>query len=229
MERIATVRWHTPAPTSVDEELAIFADGRARLLVARPRDGGATVGAFAAAVDASDARALGDRGTLDIDLLAPAGADATRLVESAERVAAAARERPLATATFAVRPIGASGADRVRVALVVTGGGTEPVQLELSAGGSALHFARDGREVAWRELPPLEVGFVTGEAVGLGGLRRRAVIAPGVVGAISLDVEAHPGADAVAVQVAGLLYGGLPDQPEPRAFEIRTPPASLAG
>ena len=39
MERLSTVRWHSPPPTSVDEELALYDDGTAWLTVRRSRDG----------------------------------------------------------------------------------------------------------------------------------------------------------------------------------------------
>ena len=46
MKRVATVEWHSPPPTSVDERLAIFDDGSAWLVVRRPRALSGPIGSF---------------------------------------------------------------------------------------------------------------------------------------------------------------------------------------
>ena len=77
----------------------------------------------------------------------------------------------------------------------------------------------------WRFPPPL-TGFVTPDAVGLGGLARRAEIPPGTFGAILLEVqepEATPG-EKVVVALSGWLAEGLPDQELPLPFRVRTAP-----
>lgn len=220
--RIATVRWMTPPPTSVDETLAVYADGSARLVVVGPREAGAAIGTYAGTVDPDDRTALEALGSLSVDLLAapPAGrSSATLLV--AERVAGALRAAPLATAGFAARPLG-SAAGRIRIGLVVVGGGSRAVELELSPESCAILFAGEAAPLGWLDLPRLETGFVTPRAVGLGGLRDRAIIEPGVIGAISVEVALPPEATTVAFRVAGRLYEALPDEPEGRGFEVLT-------
>ena len=87
-----------------------------------------------------------------------------------------------------------------------------------------VHVEAGGATRAWFEAGPPVTGFVTRDAVGLGGLGRRAEIPPGTLGAILLDVpgiDAVAG-DAVAVALGGWLAEGLPDQELPLPFHVRT-------
>lgn len=226
--RSATVRWTTPPPTSVDEVLAVYADGTARLVVAGPRDIGGAVGTYAGTVDPDDRTALAALGSLEVDLLAaPRAPEPPTALAVAERLAAGLRATPLATAAFAAHPLG-SVEGRVRVGLVVVGDGSRAVELELSPASCAVLFGSDAGPVGWLDLPLPETGFVTPAAIGLGGLRDRAIVEPGLVGAISVEVVPPPGAATVAFRVAGRLYETLPDEPEGRPFGVVTRAVPLA-
>ena len=231
MKRVAAFHWRTPPPTSVDEELVLFDGGTARLLVLRPRAGESAVGAGACHPVDDDAAILAAAGPgpTEFDLLAPpTDAAAARLMAVADRVADAARATPLAVATFHARPLAPVADGRLAMSLLVVASGTAAVEFELDVAASAVHFSSAGQPVGWHDLPELPVGFVTRDAEGLGGVRRRARVDPGAFGAIAFDVAAPPGASAVALQVAGWLHEGLPDEPEPRRFEVRTAEAPIA-
>jgi hypothetical protein len=83
---------------------------------------------------------------------------------------------------------------------------------------------KEGAERAWFEPAPPETGFIAPSAEGLGGLGRRAVIAPGAAGALVLQVPelAQADGDGVAVSASGWLAEGLPDEPMPARFRVRT-------
>ena len=103
---LATFEWHTPPPTSVDEELALYDDGSAVLVVRQPRRPTATVGSYVAHPGADDARLLAAAGPGPVvfDLLAPATDAATEatggLMAAADRVAADSLATPRAVVTF---------------------------------------------------------------------------------------------------------------------------------
>lgn len=231
MQRVAAFRWGTPPPTSVDEELVLFDDGTARLLVLRPRAGGSAVGAYTCHPVDDDAAALASAGPgpTEFDLLAPPTDPGTkRLMTVADRTVVAARAAPFAVATFHAKPLAAVADGRLAMSLLVVASGTAAVEFELDVPASAAHFSSAGQPVGWHDLPELPTGFVTRDAEGLGGVRRRARINPGAFGAIAFEVTAPIGASTVAVQVAGWLHDGLPDAPEPRRFEVRTAEAPFA-
>ena len=216
MERLVTVRWESPPPTSVDEELAAYDDGSVWLVVRGSRDGAATIGTWSTTPGEEEHTALVAAGDVVIDLRRSGGAS-----ETAERLRAAALSEPVATAQF----VAARGPAR-SVTLAAIGGGTRPVQFELQPDSLTVHVEVDGATTAWFEVPPPLTGFVTPDAVGLGGLARRAEIPPWTFGAILLDVqdlEAAPG-DKIAVALAGWLAYGLPDQELPLPFRVRTAP-----
>ncbi len=221
MERMATVRWVSPPPTSVDEELAVYDDGSAWLVIRAPRDGGPAIGTWSAAVDEAAAEAAAQLGDVVVDLLNPEPAPAV-----AERLRAAALEQPVAVARFYADASGLPS-----VSLAVVGDGTRAVQFELAADALALHLDRDGATVAWSEAPPPVTGFITPDADGLGGLRTRAVVEPGAFGVVLLDATSLPAAagDTIAVEVRGQLAEGLPDAPRPASFRVRTGPAAVIG
>jgi hypothetical protein len=214
MQRLASVRWESPPPTSVDEELAAFDDGTVWLVVRCSRDGSPTIGTWSTTPTSDGHAALVDVGDVVIDLL-----HARAVPEVAEELRAAALAAPVATAEF----VAAQGVGET-VTLAAVGGGTRPVEFELDPDALTVHVERDGATLAWFEVTRPITGFVTPDAVGLGGLGRRAVIAPGAFGAIALaapGMEAVDG-DEIAVQAAGWLANGLPDQELPLAFRVRT-------
>jgi hypothetical protein len=222
MERVATFAWQTPPPSSVDESLVLYDDGRAWLVVRRPRSRGAAIGSYVAQPAKDDLAALAGAGPGPITFeLLHADPTLTGLMSVADRVAADARDLPMAVATFYGQSLGAAGG-RLRMSLAVVAAGERAVQFDLDPAACAVHFSREGEALAWYELPPPETGFITEDAEGLGGLGRRAIVPPGEWGAISLLVPAPPGPADVSVQVAGWLYEALPDEPTPARFEVRT-------
>lgn len=219
--RLATIRWQSPPPTSVDEELVAYDDGSAWLVVRGPRDGSATIGTWCGTIDPDEHAELVKIGDRTIDLLRPDGGSPVP-----DRVVLAVKATPLATAQFlAVR--GDDGA----VTLAVLGGGTRPVQVELDPDSITVHLHTAGATTMWFPVAPPATGFIAPDAAGLGGLHRRAVIAPGVFGALLLDgsEQADAGSDEVAVQLSGWLTDSLPDDVNPARFGVRTVPGSAAG
>jgi hypothetical protein len=69
MRRLATVRWQSPPPTAVDEELAGYDDGTVWLVVRGSRDGSATVGTWSVTPSADEHAALVAAGDVVVDLL----------------------------------------------------------------------------------------------------------------------------------------------------------------
>ena len=218
MRRLATVRWQSPAPTSVDEELAAYDDGSVWLAVRSSRDGTPTIGTWSTTPAAEDHAALVAAGDIVVDLL-----HAQTVPEVVERLRTEALARPVATAQF----LAAGGAGE-SVTLAVVGGGTRPVQFELDPGSLTVHAEKDGVETAWLEPAPPATGFITPSAEGLGGLGRRAEMAPGAMGALVLEVPELTQADGddVAVSASGWLAEGLPDEPMPARFRVRTAAAT---
>src|SRR5215204_1850033 len=104
MSTLVTVRWITPPPSAIDERLLVYADGQARLEVARPRVGRDLVGAFVGPVTAAEVDALTSAGpevTMDVTVNDP-GVAAVGVV--AAQVADRLRANPLAAAAFFARP-----------------------------------------------------------------------------------------------------------------------------
>jgi hypothetical protein len=220
--RVVEFVWRTPPPTSVDEQLVIYDDGTACLVVRKPRTPSPSIGSYICSPDAAELELVGSfgPGTITIDLLHPPGDQ--RLVAAwptLERLHDDALEHPEAIATFHA---GAPATAAAPLSLLVVAAGQRPVQFELNPASSALHFSQDGQPIAWREFPEIHTGFITPNIVGLGGLRSPAVVEPGAYGAIALDVRPPDGADTVSIQVAGWLRAALPDEEFPRPFEVRT-------
>jgi len=232
VERVATFVWRTPPPTSVDEEMAVFDDGSARLVVRRPRLPSAAVGTYLGHPGDEDLRALSAAGpgpvTFDLRRAPDSTAEA-QLLEVANRVADVARQTALAVAEFYARPLPSEDPSVLPTSLMVVASGTQPVEFELDPRMLAIHFAQAGQPVAWRELPEPAMGFMTPDAEGLGGLRSAAEVDPGRYGAILFTVESHPGATSVDIQVGGWLRNALPDHPMPEPFEVRTSEAEIQG
>lgn len=224
MRRVATFIWRTPPPTSVDEELALYDDGSAWLVVRRPMTQAPTIGTFSQAPEQAtfDELAQTGPGPIVFDLLGPADERTAALMAAANRAADSARAAPVASAAFYARPMGAPSDGRLSVALQVVAAGKRTVQFQLDPARCAVHFSNLGQPAGWVEFPVLETGFITPEAEGLGGLNRRAAIDPGGWGSLVVDVAAPAAVTAVAAQVAGTLYEGLPDYPEGTRFMVRT-------
>jgi hypothetical protein len=232
VRRLATFAWHTPPPTSVDEELAIFDDGSAWLVVRGPRTATRAIGTYRCEPARADHRALGSAGpgTTRFDLLKPAAADA-KLRATAERVAAAARESPDAVATFTIAgsPAGPGSAPgTLALSLLVVASGTRAVEFRLDPDASSVLFGRSGQTLSWSDLPRLASGFTTADAVELGGVRRTARIEPGDYAAIAFSLPAPTGTSAVSARVAGWLSSVPPDKPQPGRFELLTDDAPIA-
>lgn len=237
MRRLATFAWRTPAPTSVDEELAIFDDGSAWLVVRGPRTATPAIGTYRCKPARADHRALSSAGpgTVQFDLLKPpaGGADA-KLAAVANRVVGAAREAPDAVATFYVRALDSSGSGAGSASgarallLLVVASGTRAVEFRLDPGASSVLFGRDGQTLTWSDLPRLASGFTTADAVELGGVRRTARIEPGDYGAIAFDLPAPAGASDASARLAGWLTSAPPDEHQPGRFGLLTDEAPLA-
>lgn len=230
MRRLATFAWQTPAPTSVDEELAIFDDGSAWLVVRGPRTATPAIGTYRCEPTKADHRALGAAGpgTVQFDLLHPpaSGADA-KLLAIADRVAAAARKAPDAVATFYVRQLEPGASGPLALSLQVVASGTRAVEFRLDPEGSSVLFGRGGQTLSWSDLPRLASGFVTADAVELGGVRRTARIEPGDYAVIAFDLSVPSGASNVAVRVAGWLSSSPPDEDVPGRFDVSTDEAPV--
>ena len=216
MAETARIRWQSPPPTSVDEELVVYDDGAAYLIVRTSRDASPVIGTWQADVDAVDLDALAGQERI-VDLRHPA---LDPVISTAERIAAAARATPLATATFY-----ASTLPGGEVALLAVGGGTGPTDFQLDPDSVIVHVEDShGNEVGWQSMQRLETGFVSPEPQGLGGVGRPAEIPPGAYGVIALNGPAIAGGPegAVAVEVTGQLRDALPEQPSDEHFRVRT-------
>jgi hypothetical protein len=215
MERVGSVRWRSPPPTSVDEELASYDDGSVWLVVRCSRDGSPAIGTWSITPSESDFAALRAVGDVVVELLEPRGAP-----EIAETLRAAALTIPVATARFVAQ------AGVGEVTLAALGAGTRPVEFELDPSTITVHVEKDGATVAWFEARPPATGFITPDAAGLGGLGRRAQIPPGALGALCVEVPGMATAETVTVGLSGWLAEGLPDQPMPTPFAVRAAPVS---
>jgi hypothetical protein len=230
MARVATFLWQTPAPTSVDEELALYDDGTAYLVVRRPLHGGPALGAYKAAPGkgAFDELAAAGPGPIQFDLLHTPAPAVLALMTRAREVADGALDKPEAVAFFYARRLPGAEEGQLSLALGVVGQGERSVRIQLDPRACGVHFSNDGQEVAWVELPPPQLGFVTAEADLLGGLNMRAEIDPGQWGTINVDVSlpAEP-ATAAAIAVGGTLYEALSDELQPGRFDVRTDDVDL--
>lgn len=201
MAETARIRWTSPPPTEVDEELQVDDDGNALLVVRTARDASPEVGTFSAQASAEDLAVLAGQ-RRDVDLR-HVGSDP--VITVADAVARAAHDHPVAVATFYVAPVPGGG-----LALQAVGSGLRPAQVELDRDSVIVHLERDGREFAWHEHPRLETGFVSPEPEGLGGVGRPAEIPPGGYGAIALSDLGLVGPGKVSVEVRGWLRDEQP-------------------
>ena len=212
MVQIARIRWTSPPPTSIDEELAVYADGQALLVVRVARDGAPVIGTYGTSAGPEDLALLADQ-RREIDIRHVPTDDG---LVAAERVAALVREHPLATATFhaAALPGGT-------VALQSVGGGSSPAEFQLEPTSVLVHLEREGTDISWHEMDPLVTGFVSTEPAGLGGVGRPAQIGPGAYGTIALSGPPVTGPGQVSVEVAGTLHDALRERGYGH-FRVRT-------
>jgi hypothetical protein len=232
VKRLATFAWHSPPPTSVDEQLAVFDDGSAWLVVRRPRALSGPIGTFTAKPSKADLAALtaSGPGPVVFEVLGkPGDRAAAALLAVAERVASKARSTPRATATFHAGPRAAVTGGSLAMGLLVVGAGTTEVEFELEPSKCTVHFTAGGQPIAWFPLPELGSGFVTPDAEGLGGLRRRAKVPPEEYGATAFDIASPGNATGVSIEVAGWLSEALPDERSPAPFAVRTADAPIPG
>jgi len=231
VERVASFYWKTPPPTSVDEQLVLYDDGMARLVVRRPRAATPAIGSYAHKPDKADfaelAKAGADGVTFDLHVAVPA--EQADLQALASRVADEAREKPEATASFYVRPMGAPTDDGLSLSVGVVAGGKRTVEFDLDPAKCAVHYTNGGQPAAWYEFPELEMGFVSPDAELLGGLGMRAEIKPGAWGVVLVKVPAPAAYSGVYAQVAGRLYEALPDEAMGAAYEVRTEETAIDG
>jgi hypothetical protein len=224
MRRVATFYWEAAAPTPINEQLALYDDGWARLVVRSPLDGKPTIGTYAYRPPKADFDALAKAGANDVsfDALGPVSDEMQQLQELARRVALEATDNPEATATFYGPPIAPSEGGEVSLALQVVGAGKRAVQFDIDPLECAVLFSNFDEPVGWREFPDLATGFVTPDAEGLGGLSRRAEVKPKAYGALVVKTLLPTPVTGVAIQVAGHLYEALPDEKGGAPFSIRT-------
>lgn len=220
MATLVTVRWWTPPPRSIDERLIVTDDGHARLEVLKPRSLGDAVGTYEGVVEDTEVRELtaaGPEVELDGEVQDPRLA---AVAAAADRVVQRLLTSPLAVGQFFARPVGAVPPLPETLALGVLGGGSQPVEFELNLAECRVHFSSSETVVSSTPLPELSVEFLTPDAEGLGGVRRRATIAPGIIGTVSVPLAVPDGADELSVQVVGRWF--LPDEQRAEDFEART-------
>ena len=222
MATAVTVRWRTPPPSSIDERLIVDAEGHARLEVLRPRSPGDTVGTYEGAVDEAEIRELTAAGP-DVELnVVVQDPRLAAVFVAADRVAQRLLASPMAVAQFFARPVGAVPPLPATLAIGVLGSGSQPVEFQLNPSECAVHFSSRGTPLSWTPLPEPPIGFMTSDAQGLGGVRQRAIVPPGVIGAISVPLSVPDGADKLSAQVVGSWF--LTGESIPEEFEARTAP-----
>jgi hypothetical protein len=223
--RLATFRWHSPPPTSVDEVLVIE-DELAHLVIRRPKRTMSTVGSYLGRPEEADRSVLlaVGGGPVTFELWPPVSDPGPgALMAVADRVAESCLSQPRATVTFAAGVTGVDESGALDLALVATGAGSDPVTFELDPDASIVHLSGPGGEITWVPMPRPPTGLVTVDAMGIGGVGTAARLAPGTPVATTVRVPGVPGATTIAIEVAGWLSDGLPDEPLPERFLVRTP------
>ena len=140
--------------------------------------------------------------------------------DAADRVVQRLLASPLAVAQFFARSVGAVPPLPETLALGVLGGGSQPAEFELDLAECVVHFSCSGKAISSTPLPELSDGFMTSEAEGLGGVRQRATIGPGIVGTVCVPLVVPEGANELSVQVIGTWF--FPDERRAEDFEART-------
>ena len=219
MAALVTVRWRTPPPSSIDERLVVTDDGHARLEVLKPRSLGDTVGTYEGPVEETDVGELTAAGP-EVELNdAVQDPRLAAVAAAADRVVKRLLDSPLAVAQFFARPVGAVPPLPETLALGVWGrlaAGRIRAQSRRVRGA----FQLEESPVSSTPLPELSMEFVMPDAEGLGGVRQRATIAPGIVGTVSVPLVVPDDADELSVQVVGRWI--LPDEQRAEDFEVRT-------
>ena len=227
MAVLARVRWSSPGPRVVDEELIISGDGEALLVVRTSRDGSPAIGTWRTPVGADDRAALAGhwiaRSICDV-----------RCWTRSPRWPSGSPPRP-GTSPWRPRPSTRRWFRRpavAEVALQAVGGGIVAGRVRARPGlGDHPPGGRRRPEVGWRPAERLEAGFVSPEPEGLGGVGRPAEIAPGTYGTIALGCPALDadvdGAEQVAVEVAGRLRESVTEDGYARRFSVRTASAPI--
>lgn len=229
MGRLGTFVWTSPPPTAVDEVL-ILEEDLARLVVRRPRRVTSTVGSYLGNPSKGDRATLlaAGPGPVTFELWPPRTDPAVlTLMAVADRVAQACLDEPRSTVTFAVGVTDVGSDATLGIALMATAVGRDAVVFDIDPDTSVVHLLGSDGALTWAPMPRPATGFVTLDAVGIGGLGAAARLAPGISVATTLRVPLVPGATGVAIEVAGWLSEGLPDEPEPVRFAVRTPEAPV--
>lgn len=201
-----TVRWCNPAET-VDERLLLRYSGEARLLALSPLTVADQIGEFRGTVTADELAVLSSAGTaVQVDPTHDDPALAAVAVLATD-VADRCRAHPWSVAHLVLRPTGPAAAGRQPLALGVVGEGDQPCEFLLDLPGCRVRFwSGSGDLVVETAFPPVVTGFATADAEGLGGVGRRALVPPGVLGAIALDLPVPAGAAIAEVVLTGLWF-----------------------
>lgn len=206
------VRWADPAET-VDERLLVSPSGAARLLALSPLADADRVGEFRGTLTADELATLSAVGpAVHVD---PTHVDPglDRVVVLATEVAERCRAHPWSVAHLVLRPTGPAAAGRQPVALGVVGEGSKPSEFLLDLPRCRARFwSSAGDLVGEAPFPPVTTGFATMDAEGLGGVGQRALVPPGVLGAIALELAVPPGASAAEVVLAGSWFLAAADE-----------------
>lgn len=207
-----TVRWSTPS-AAVDERLLVGPTGETRLLALAPLHDAALIGEFRGEVSPDELGALAATGPqVWIDPTHTEDAEVGAVGALAAQVADRCRTSPLAAGLFVLRSTGPA-VDGVRpLALGVVGRGERACQFLLELQRCRVRFVAHGSQVGEVPLPPLATGFMTSDADGLGGVRRTAVVPPGVLGAIALDLPVPAAATHAEAVLVGSWYPAEADQ-----------------
>ncbi|MGB7983467.1 MAG: hypothetical protein WCF36_22030 [Candidatus Nanopelagicales bacterium] len=200
------VRWSNPGQT-VDERLLLRSSGEARLLALSPLTLADQIGEFRGTATADEYAVLSSAGPavqVDPTHNAPELAEVAVL---ATEVADRCREHPWSVAHIFLRPTGPPAAGRQPLALGVVGEGDQPCEFLLDLPACRVRFwSGSGELIVESEFPALVTGFATVDAEGLGGVGQRALVPPGVLGAIALDLLVPVGAAITEVVLTGLWF-----------------------
>ena len=201
-----TVRWSTPS-AAVDERLRVSSNGDARLLALAPLRDATLIGEFRGEVSADELEALAATGTrVSIDPTHTESAEVGAVSTLASQVADRCRADPLAAGLFVFRSTGPAVGGVRPLVLGVVGRGERACQFLLDLPGCRIRFVTDGSQVGEVPLPELAAGFMTSDAEGLGGVRRTAVVPPGTLGAIALDVQVPAQVSYAEIVLVGAWY-----------------------
>ena len=211
---IARIRWQSPPPTSVDEELAAYDDGTVWLVVRSPRDGTPSIGTWRSTLSRGGPGLIdGVRREMDLSHPMP-----DPLLIAIERMAAAVREHPVATATFSAAVVPPGGG----LALLAVGGGLGPAAFELDRDAVVVHLMRSGTEIGWHRPERCRPGSCLPSRPASVASRGRRRSRPARTGPSPCDRPRARRSRRVALEVSGYLRDALPEGAAYRAFSVRT-------